>query len=339
MEYDFHYYAVAVLARAAGFAPSDALTIAYACQYVDNATESAPFHVGGFLFEPVRTAHEGLKVYNWAIQKRVYIPFHFLPARMFNPAEPPDPHFETKPDSPFANAVLDDALAEPDGLYRLCRIGIALHAFADTWAHQRFSGKKDVYNAISHIRHRVAGEWKTPFFQNLFHRFLPLVGHSRAAHDPDLSHLSWSYTQPRRTAEGGRCFSLDNARIFYHAAERIHEKLSAADKPGGGAPPVPWPEISRTILRLLREDSELPSDCAGWKRAFGPLFEGRHYQYDKYRWRIEALGDVETIRWDHKSRSARRLWFKLRKGFFDSAWVQFHRAARKQRYFVLERVV
>ncbi|MGD0784133.1 MAG: hypothetical protein ABSA30_14890, partial [Candidatus Aminicenantales bacterium] len=78
---------------------------------------------------------------------------------------------------------------------------------------------------------------------------------------------------------------------------------------------------------------------AGWRKTFNPLFDGRLYRYDKYRWRIEALGDVESIRWDRKSRSARRLWFKLRKGFFDSAWVQFHRAARKQRYFVLERVV
>ena len=34
MEYDFHYYAVAVLARAAGFAPADALTIAYACHHL-----------------------------------------------------------------------------------------------------------------------------------------------------------------------------------------------------------------------------------------------------------------------------------------------------------------
>ena len=47
MDFDFHYYAVAVLARAAGFTSADALTIAYASQYVDHATESAPFHVGG----------------------------------------------------------------------------------------------------------------------------------------------------------------------------------------------------------------------------------------------------------------------------------------------------
>jgi hypothetical protein len=339
MEVDFHYYAIAVLARAAGYAPADALTIAYASQYVDNATESQPFHVGGFLFEPVRTTHDGLRVYDWTIQKRVYIPFHFLPARAFDPAEPPDPHFETKPDSPFANAVLDDALAEPAGLFALCRIGIALHAFADTWPHHRFSGKKDVFNAVSSVRRREGGAWKRPFLRNLIHRFMPLVGHTRAAHDPDLSYLSWAYVQPRRTGSGGRCFRLDNSRLFLRAAHRIHEKLLAVPKPGGGAPPIPWSEISKPILRLFRSEGELRSDCAGWRKAFGPLFDGHPYLYDRFRWRFEALGDIEHIHWDKQRRSARRLWFKMRQGFFDSAWVQFHRAARKQRYFVLERLV
>ncbi len=179
-----------------------------------------------------------------------------------------------------------------------------------------------------------------PFFKTFSIVSLPLVGHTRAAHDPDLSHLSWSYIQPKRTGEGGRRFRLDNARVFYHAARRIYEKLSAAPKPGAGAPPIPWPEISKSVLRLLRSESELTTDCAGWKKKPSrPLFDGRLYQYDKYRWRIEALGDVTYIRWDHRNRSVRRLWFKLRTGFFDSAWVQFHRAARKQRYFVLERLV
>jgi hypothetical protein len=40
MEKDFHYYCIGVLAKAAGFDKGDALTIAYASQYVDDATES-----------------------------------------------------------------------------------------------------------------------------------------------------------------------------------------------------------------------------------------------------------------------------------------------------------
>ena len=59
MKKDFHYYCIGVLAKATGFKEDDALTIAYASQYVDDATESEPIRVGEMLFDPVRTAHFG----------------------------------------------------------------------------------------------------------------------------------------------------------------------------------------------------------------------------------------------------------------------------------------
>ena len=51
MQKDFHYYCIAILARAAGFGKSDALNIAYASQYVDDSTESEPIKVGELPFE------------------------------------------------------------------------------------------------------------------------------------------------------------------------------------------------------------------------------------------------------------------------------------------------
>jgi hypothetical protein len=78
MEKDFHYYCIGTLARASGFAPEDALTIAYASQYVDDSTESEPMRIGEMIFDPVRTSYEGLRSYDWSVQKRVLIPFHFI---------------------------------------------------------------------------------------------------------------------------------------------------------------------------------------------------------------------------------------------------------------------
>ena len=46
MQTDFHFYCVAVLARAAGFSPDDALVLAYASQYVDDATEGEGQRLG-----------------------------------------------------------------------------------------------------------------------------------------------------------------------------------------------------------------------------------------------------------------------------------------------------
>jgi hypothetical protein len=336
METEFHYYAVAVLARAAGFRPADALTIATASQYVDDATESGPIRVGSFLFDPVRTAHEGLHVFSWSVQKKIYMPFHFLPAQPFAPDRLPDPHFETLADSPFANLVLDDALAEPAGVFRLCRIGIALHAFADTWAHQHFSGKRDRINNISALAICRNGRWVRPFWNSLLLDILPRIGHPQASAYPDLPHLVWRY----RRASGRRVFVRDNPVLFLQAARRIHERLLDAPKPYPSVAVWTWAAIEGRFQSLFSSPDEAKRDGDGWREAFGPLFDGLPLRYDKLRWRIEAFDDARKIRWDGKSRASfRRMWFRLKDGFYDSAWVHFHRAAQKHLDFVLARIV
>ena len=90
MQKDFHYYGIAVLARAAGFKSEDALTIAYASQYVDDSTESELFNLDvtkeELKFDPVRSSYFGLEALlsiTWSAQKRVWIPFHFLSPKPF----------------------------------------------------------------------------------------------------------------------------------------------------------------------------------------------------------------------------------------------------------------
>ena len=103
MQLDFHYYCVGALARMSGFLPKHALTIAYASQYVDNATESEPVRVGGIGFDPVRTAHMGLTSFTWDVQKKIYMPFHFIPPYPVNSV---DASFLTAPGSRFCHESL-----------------------------------------------------------------------------------------------------------------------------------------------------------------------------------------------------------------------------------------
>lgn len=60
MQNDFHFYAIAVLARSAGFDAKDSITLAYCSQYVDDATESKPNQMRNSFFDPARTAHFGV---------------------------------------------------------------------------------------------------------------------------------------------------------------------------------------------------------------------------------------------------------------------------------------
>lgn len=75
MQKDFHFYAFAILARAAGFDAEDAVTIGHAPQYDDNSTESEliKLDINGsdMKFDPVRSAHDGLEIVNtiqWSAQ-------------------------------------------------------------------------------------------------------------------------------------------------------------------------------------------------------------------------------------------------------------------------------
>ena len=83
MEKDFHYYLVFGLAKLAGFSINDSETIAYASQYVDDSTESEPIiPFSDQHFDTVRTAHYNLSAFNWDVQKKIYMPFHFLPTNI-----------------------------------------------------------------------------------------------------------------------------------------------------------------------------------------------------------------------------------------------------------------
>ncbi|HNT25226.1 MAG TPA: hypothetical protein PKM21_12710 [Anaerolineales bacterium] len=365
MQKDFHYFAIAVLCRAAGFNPADALTIAYASQYVDNATESELIRIdigGGYLkFDPVCTCYQGLDAVAslaWSAQKRVWIPFHFLPARPFDPLAP-NFSFITRPGSPFTELLIDQACKEPleENTRRLCRIGVALHAYADSWAHQDFSGRKEHgENDVEEIStyHRETRRWDHPLAENLLFDILPQIGHAEAGHFPDLSYQKWRFylcTPERRQIE------RDNVELFIHAARSIYHKLVPVDKISP-SPLVPWnvlePQLrtlfadpgkkpttlDRSNLRAYRsyQEKNLDLRCQAWQKTFGDWFSsaGELYAYDHSTWRREALeGDVD---WDGYSE---RDWYQMlplrsRPNFWNSRWVHFHRAALRQRHFVLE---
>ena len=344
MQKDFHYYCIGVLAKAAGFDKGDALTIAYASQYVDDATESEPIHVGDMMFDPVRTAHIGIKAFEWSTQKRVYIPFHFIPP---NPIRSTKDSFVTVPNSPFALRILKAAYEEQLELLRLCRIGVALHTFADTWAHQGFSGRLHAENDVESIYHLKGKRWVSLLQKNFFLDFLPQIGHTEAWHFPDHAFLTWKYTRKLTNEEVKR----NNTNEFLTAAETIYHQLCKVDKSKSDTP-IPWGDIEPVIRDLLAEhvvrdllanrEQELEKHCGKWRESFQYMFDPLEFRYDKQAWRNEALEPdkgTDTDWDDFVPSEFKRLMFPMRPGFYDSRWVQFHRAALRQRHFVLENLL
>lgn len=219
MDIEFHYHVIGLLAVRAGYAPEEARLIAHASQQVDDNDTILD----------IRTK-DGTRLYSNYISQtmnilqpkqtlmRIYPIFHFLPG---------DPQatsacrhdgkmhvLNTTPGSPLAHAVLQAAFEAPEPS-RSYRIGIALHAFADTWAHQNFVGWYDGFN----------GAALNP---------APNIGHADYAHHPDWVGHRWR--DLRLTTS-----SVDNNQRFLAAAQCIFERLCAALGTDGTNL---WPELA-----------------------------------------------------------------------------------------------
>ena len=227
MDSEFHYYLTYLIAARAGLPPPDALTVAWASQYTDDNTlictvdKGLPTEYTNYIsqtadiLKPRRTL------------MRIYSLFHFIPGDPQAPTawrKDGAMHWlNTTPDSENANLILDAALAAGD----LYRIGIACHAYADTWAHQNFVGYGHEFNAFT------GGPLLTAV--------MPNIGHADAIFHPDEATRRWR--DPRLIHE-----PIDNRARFLAAAAALYRKLARFV-----APALPPEELDRRTA-ALRDD-------------------------------------------------------------------------------------
>jgi len=344
MDIHFHYYAIRALAHCAGFDGKEAEIIAYASQYVDDATEHGGFKIKGIppeaddqhiagLFEPVCTAHAGLQYVvglRTDVQRKVYIPFHFLPPELSRSSRRKF-DYRVKAGSPHAHALLDEAIAAVKGatsgtprIRALIKTGIALHTFADTWAHEGFSGRWSA--ADNDIQDRSvfrSGQWDDlGFFERMFMDASPDIGHIEAGVLPDCSELTW-----RCRHEGtSKAVARNNTDHFTKAAAAILTALS-------GKKPNP---VCLDKVRKCLGDRGKASSRKLWKQQFPRVFDA--VDYDRLRWRREALAGSKASDLDWMGKDEHYFAGLSCKARGDLKWFLFHVEAGIQRDNVLRRV-
>jgi hypothetical protein len=209
MDIEFHYWITGIIANRARLSEEDAQVIAYSCQYTDDNDEIRTVKDAGTNGEYSNYISQTMDILKPKhTLMRIYPIFHFLPGDpLAIPARRRDGKMHvlvTTPDSPLAGTVLSHALQmDNQDPQRLYRIGIASHAYADTWAHQNFVGWYDGFN----------GELLNP---------LPNIGHADFMHHPDWPGHRW---QDPRILQG----DINNNHRFLVAAKRLYEEYSRAN--------------------------------------------------------------------------------------------------------------
>jgi hypothetical protein len=234
MNIDFHYGVVYIVARVAGMNAHDAEIVAHASQYVDDATVSNRLEfAGGEVFDRFASAHA---VYDYRnlddqIDRAVWVPFHFLPG---GEGDSPEEKAICVKNSTVAADMVRNALSNERRDNALHRLGVTLHTYVDTWAHQKFSGIISDVNAVKDLRSTdhndltiltllkkqfksavvdVAGRTIDGFCR---------LGHGAALHFPDIPWAQWEYTNGF-----GEHVERNNLPEFLDAADWAHRVVRA----------------------------------------------------------------------------------------------------------------
>jgi hypothetical protein len=356
MQIDFHHSVTYALSRLAGFPHSDARTIAYAAQYVDDAKNQGVIRFkDGHHFDHIASAHtvvpssvkevgEFQENLNNTLNTEAWVPFHFLPGNLGKPVgEGLESEMVRRmactTDSPVAMKMWQACHAnrfKPNGLHRL---GITIHVYADTWAHREFVGLDHAFNRVRGLIHdedglHVVGE---DILSRLAGAFP--IGHGMVLTLPDQPSITWGYFD-----RDGNPIRRNNTEMFLEASERIFANLHFYHGDG-------WSEgiaandkeiLQNAFTKFNSEDEEARHEdwlmLLGQPRfSFGALSRQELAEL-QYRakghgsWKHHALNT--TAEEDDPSEL-----FNWTPEFEDSDWKRFHESLIDHRAEVLDRIL
>ena len=306
MNINFHYYTVRALAQLAGFPSEEAQLIAEYSQFIDDYATRSTIRVTRqppqeaidsglakpdgqhWKIELVTTGFMSMwdtTQLQWeSVRRSMLIPFHFPPAA---------PLQQATEDIPISPAIMGDgsevsnclatlqlSLTQGYGnrVSNLINLGMLLHVFADTYAHQNFSGSHS--KATNNYEIRNVTRYYNPSDQTRYHdqttqyqklnatmayKRLPAIGHGTVGHAPDDTYVSFSLVHQN---DQSRAYARDNRDCFILAAEQIYVLLRLCLPPALRGP-VWGSALADTIRKGFYADNDLEeSMIAMWSLIF-----------------------------------------------------------------------
>ncbi len=346
MQIDFHHGVTYVVARLAGFDHDSANIVAYSAQYVDDAINAGLIRFdNGALFSRISSAHKMLDYRNFKelANHYVWVPFHFLPGNGGLPADqdPPGTFIEKlicRPNSYVAQDMVRECINQRHHPYGIYRLGVTMHVYADTWAHQGFAGISHRVNEATCLidqqgqpDHKLGNRLKNFFIGEA----LPL-GHGTVLSNPDKPFLRWGYTNGR-----GEKIVRDNPSDFLAAADWM---CQAMQRYRLGNPEAMVPGLQESDKRRIAELFETIRDEKGevrhqrWLAAiadgmfsFGPATV-TYTSKGKGSWKYEALKTESAVDRDNEV-------FPYSPAFLTSHWKLVHDALQAHRFYIVHELL
>lgn len=351
------------LCRACGFQKESAHLVAFASQFVDDAKinliffEKPNFNLehdtvdSKPAFFNMATCHSyfWVKTYNYEAMTNNTIAFHFVPGIQ---GENFTKKLRCKENSPIILKILDDVLQESN----LIKLGIALHAYADTFSHQGFSGMiskvNDIKNCeaynIKHLRltdkllyllKKINNRISENLYEKIFDRIIPAYGHGQAMSFPDYPYMNWSYAYDYSDEFNGsyKNVQINNkerfTKAFVNIKEYLEKYLTANNMYLDNE--VNFDDYDILIDTLLFEGKDEERE-ERWKKVLVvqkllSIEDTKLYTYQDDKWLKEAFANYDSKLFN--DRKVEQVC--LSDYFLDSNWYHFYLAVKwyKERFF------
>ena len=314
MDINYHYFVIKTLAYTAGFSADDAQTIAYYSQQVDDFKKCFPIQVrqeppayfiekkyakkmenGLWKVQPHPTGIDVFQSIEKHYRHTTLAPFHFLPAKSLAELEAESDF--TRADyrcvrADNENAALIrliieeavEAVRQQKCEKSLMQLGMALHTFADTYAHCGYSGLDGWENhaAIKGAYNQMTGKEEVSSEERFVYQLLPHIGHANTGHVPDICTYQIDVAMKRDENDNVLTQHIvrDNLQEFVCCAEAVLEILCQAAE-------IKTPEeiVANGFLEQLAEAMQIQTNdedkeaklISHWSSVFPEI----SYSYDK----------------------------------------------------------
>lgn len=365
MQIDFHLGVTYVMSRLAGFNTEQANIIASSAQYVDDAIHDGTiFFDNGSFYNFISSAHKMLDYRNFKklANYHCWIPFHFIPANETlsgNTQDVPDfiQRMICRPNSVIAKELVQSTIQSAYKPFGLHLLGVTLHGYVDTWAHQGFAGVSHQVNQTQDIldsdgrRDIQRQDHRDRYFKKGHHR--PLwkkmadfiaanlisetnpIGHGTVLSYPDQPYLNWKYINWR-----GEIITRDNPSDFTTAAYEMFQVLTAFRKQLGLNANHLKDEDFSIIKKNLRQfaDQDGMVRLEKWYQSI----QNGHFSFGQDTWHYHEEGEKSWLYESLGFSSHDEFAFedvKFREQFLNSNWKHLHDALFLHRFHLFHEIL